>query len=580
MRTIGLDFGTSTTYVAEAQRLLSKNIAIGLNGFLPSLAQITDSGQLRIADEVNLEEPNVIRSIKSVITNSHSRTDWDREISSDDGRHRVSASSVINGLLALAAREVQISSNSDVKIRMGCPSSWNGAQRLALLDCAKRAGLAVSPSDLIDEPVAAISSWFFSAKHAGELPSRAKREEVLRVALLDMGGGTMDIALVDVRHWRTARPELRVLSSIGNAMAGDVFDDALVAALSDQAKTNDPNLYEATQNFPLSFRVACRELKHDLGAQDQVRAIKYIGKDRFRMVVTQETMRRAFEGLFLEVWAMLIQASREAKLTETSKALSHEVLHRFSEPELLSSLDAIVISGGMAHLHVFRDRLEQQLQDVSASLRDSVRIYDATDELADSYSVDKSVSLGLGLGQEMGRVNYHRPQFSLYLELEERDGSRFVVSEPVYDAFATLQQFDMRTTPFAPLAHQWRFSEHVPERFMGARAWLIARNLDGSTKKFKRFLTSVHVGEKAYQSLGSEGIPFEIRPSNFTNWSNDLIQVQSSGRILIKSGLTHLEIRVPDWPAETSDKPIEYEMVDPRGSAWPYPAIKPLSWIP
>jgi molecular chaperone DnaK (HSP70) len=44
-------------------------------------------------------------------------------------------------------------------VRLGCPAMWDGRQRRRLLEVAQRAGLPLTLSSLVDEPVAAGIAW-------------------------------------------------------------------------------------------------------------------------------------------------------------------------------------------------------------------------------------------------------------------------------------------------------------------------------------------------------------------------------------------------------------------------------------
>lgn len=559
MRIIGMDFGTSTTYLSQAQRLLSTHLVVGRNGYIPSVAKLDAQRGILVGDQVELDDPDAIRSIKSRITNLAKDPDWDAPISDSTKSIQAKPSEIIERLIGVATSEAALLQDPDTRVRLGCPSSWNGQQRLKLLERAWSVGLPVAPTDLIDEPVAAVSAWFFSARQAKLLPRRTREPETLRVALLDMGGGTLDIALVDVRNYLSPSPELRVLASLGNAIAGDSFDRELARVLRSKLGAADSELIDAADRLPNSFLAACKALKHSLGDKPKHSEMKFVGAQRYRMTISQIDAEEAFTPLFSETWAMLLQTLREAKTAESVRPLTNLHLESVSVSELLESLDVVVLAGGMAHLHVFKQMLLGKLGEFD----EEIAVFDAEDEMA-NYSVDEAVSLGLGLGQELQRVNYHRPQFSIYLELEDRDGSRVTIDEPVYEAFASLQQFSARRSGFTTISHKWRFIEHVPERFLGARAWLVAKSLDGSQRPFKQIDDFPTSQEDSAKQLDASKIEFTIRPANDTSWGNDLIQIQASGRILIRSGPHKIEIRIPEWPADRRENSVLYEVVDPR----------------
>ena len=107
---------------------------------------------------------------------------------------------------------------------MGCPAMWTGPQRRRLLDLARKAGIPVGHATLVDEPVAAGVAWLTHRY----LAHREAPEG--RVLVFDMGGGTLDVAVLDVVGG--AKPDVTVLAAIGLPEAGDDLDRAHRCATS------------------------------------------------------------------------------------------------------------------------------------------------------------------------------------------------------------------------------------------------------------------------------------------------------------------------------------------------------------
>src|SRR5262249_2013927 len=108
-------------------------------------------------------------------------------------------------------------------VRLGCPAMWDGRQRRRLLGAAQRADLPVVLATMVDEPVAAGIAW---------LANQPSETGPLRVVVFDMGGGTLDIAVLDVRGG--THRELAVLAAVGMAEAGGAVDEAIAADLDDE----------------------------------------------------------------------------------------------------------------------------------------------------------------------------------------------------------------------------------------------------------------------------------------------------------------------------------------------------------
>ena len=94
-----------------------------------------------------------------------------------------------------------------------------------MLGLAETAGFSVGPSTLIDEPIAAGLSWI------GRRTQQREYFDEERVLVFDMGGGTLDVAVLDVTTGPLRDPEIYVLASDGLNEAGDVLDGMIVADL-------------------------------------------------------------------------------------------------------------------------------------------------------------------------------------------------------------------------------------------------------------------------------------------------------------------------------------------------------------
>ncbi len=183
--------------------------------YLPSLFGLDDAERLVVGDPAaSLPLDRVKRSVKRCITRR------EHEIVLGDGSP-LTADEGIRGILAAIAREARAGGLelSPETTRLGCPAMWDGQQRQRLLDLAEHAGLPVGDHTLIDEPVAAGVAWVQQQRSRG-------REVEGKLLVVDMGGGTLDVALLDVVAEVGHDPEISVLSSWGLDEAGDSLDEA------------------------------------------------------------------------------------------------------------------------------------------------------------------------------------------------------------------------------------------------------------------------------------------------------------------------------------------------------------------
>ena len=145
----------------------------------------------------------------------------------------VDTDAVVAAILAELARRADrfgLALGVDREVRLGCPVVWDGAQRRRLLDIAATAGLPVAESGLIEEPVAAGLAWLTHRYLGlGERPAG-------RLLVFDMGGGTVDVAVMTVAAG--PRPRVRVLAAAGAAVAGDALDAAVARDLAAEMARN------------------------------------------------------------------------------------------------------------------------------------------------------------------------------------------------------------------------------------------------------------------------------------------------------------------------------------------------------
>ena len=205
-RTVRIDFGTSTTLIAESAPAGRPSVVpIGHStSWMPSLAAVLD-GDLRVAeDALEVNPGRLITSVKSCITN---RQEY---VKSSDGTVTQAADEVILALLAelaTRARSDRLPISQDGVSRLGCPAMWDADQRLRLLMLAEKAGFRIGPATLIDEPIAAGLHWI------GQQSDRREFLEQDGVLAFDMGGEILDVARLHVTNGPGRGPQRYVLTA-------------------------------------------------------------------------------------------------------------------------------------------------------------------------------------------------------------------------------------------------------------------------------------------------------------------------------------------------------------------------------
>ncbi|MEX2578841.1 MAG: Hsp70 family protein [Verrucomicrobiales bacterium] len=207
---------------------------------MPTTVHLDQSGKVSFgddADDFRAHEPaGYIRRIKRHLGSSHPIT---------VNGQRFTAEELITKFLAHVRMRLQDEclqgeiSHAVITV----PARFGPAQKADLKFAAERAGF---PSvELLDEPVAA-GLAFLREKEGHHLGSD--------VLVFDWGGGTLDIALVEMLHGKY-RVNEELLDGDPN-LGGEDIDDALIEALNDQLRQagHQPIDSRDSENFPRFYR--------------------------------------------------------------------------------------------------------------------------------------------------------------------------------------------------------------------------------------------------------------------------------------------------------------------------------------
>ncbi len=175
------------------------------------------------------------------------------------------------------------------------PAAFNDAQRQAVVDAGKMANLEVLR--IINEPTAAALAY----AHENNLQWKENR----KILVFDLGGGTFDVSILEVR-----KGELVVMCSRGDAhLGGADFDNCLLQRLVSKATQTDLN-----PQAKWKLRRLCENVKIRLSMEE-----KCIIGDNDDSPICAEILRSEFEqacgSLFERVKEITNQCLRSARLT-------------------------------------------------------------------------------------------------------------------------------------------------------------------------------------------------------------------------------------------------------------------------
>jgi molecular chaperone DnaK (HSP70) len=362
---------------------------------MPSLVGFDEHGQVVVGEAAESSIPGqTVRSIKRAITKRRSLIRGPAPY----GVRDVSADEFIVAVLRSVGRRadaVGLDLAVQGGVRVGCPAVWDGGQRRRYLDLLHRAGIAARPSDLVDEPVAAGIGW---------LESQARADAPMRALVFDMGGGTLDIAVMDVCG--SGDRDVHLLAAVGQSRAGDALDEAIADDLAQDLRVG-PDPSEHQRELLLD---AARRLKIRLSTDDE--HVVVLQRDLFPELneawYSRERLESALSAQLPEATQCLMVALRVAHLATGGNR------NDWPSPErLLAGIDLVLLSGGMSRVPGVAEHLR-------ALLPESTRIELAADP------PEKAVVLGLTRAHHYQRTVRYALPYDIWLEWDEGHGSRLL----------------------------------------------------------------------------------------------------------------------------------------------------------
>lgn len=406
--TIGIDFGTSTTVLALREGAAGAELLpIGeATPEMPSVAGYSPRGRLLTGERADrLPAARAIRSVKRQISARRS-TVWVRRGSE---RVEIPVTDVIGTLLRetgerAARRGVDLEAVGT--LRLGCPAQWDATQRRALRDIAADSGLGNASPELIDEPVAAGVGWVVD-RQAGGRPVEG------RVLVFDYGGGTLDVAVLDVRPV-DGRPAISVLSTVGVHRAGDALDAAIVADLAEDWSRSGHDLASAPRPEAAQALAerAARQAKVRLSTAESVPV--RVGDDDWwlpEVLYRRERLEERFAPQLDEAVRLVHAAVQAADLRS---------------PDGAGDITTVLVAGGLSQVPMVRRRLAELFPEAQVVSDPAVQ------------SPAHSVAHGLSFSPEFDGLSLHRPGFDVVLEWADASGATqrhtlYQAHTPLYD---------------------------------------------------------------------------------------------------------------------------------------------------
>ena len=421
---MAIDFGTSTVLVAVrvGEEDPDPTIPIGdVDPWMPSLIGVDDHGNEVFGEATEQLRPDqVVRSIKTLLGANEETVSIGRNEASGPPQR---IDGLIQGLFTEALHRARERAGSDVRqyleppfpVHLCCPANWTAEPRRRLGEIAKRAGLKASPDEIVDEPIAAGVSWVMGLEEAGKAVHEG------RTLVFDYGGGTLDVAVLEVvRPPGASRPDITVLHADALPYAGDHLDkricDDLRPSLTNSGWSGDQDEVEKDQ---LTLRAA-RELKHALSNTDEAE-VRIPGFDR-PVPYSRRKLEAAFRPQLNEAMKFVFNVIKASVARQLDA--NYPQIRMSKKQRLKKEIDHILLAGGMSRIPCVSKKLRQQL---------------GKDPFVDLGLVDpeKLVVSGLTFEDAVTGLNIHRPGFGFVAEYFDAQGEN-IGRQVLYEAFSPL----------------------------------------------------------------------------------------------------------------------------------------------
>ncbi|MCH1429379.1 MAG: Hsp70 family protein [Chlamydiales bacterium] len=327
------------------------------------------------------------------------------------------------------------------------PASFDEVARSLTLEAAKKAGLG--NVSLIEEPQAAFYHQLYKMGSKWEQTFSAGE----RILVCDVGGGTTDFSLIEVKQDESKLYLERSLVGDHLLLGGDNIDLALAYFLKQKIEREKSVTIDHKQFTYLTFQAKqIKERLYQEGSQEmQSVFVEGAGSSliaggisyEVKSSCLREFIEEGFFGLYQFEQAKLIEARPSLKtmgLPYEKEASVVKQLAHFLSPLKKDqfSCDYVLFNGGSLKPKVFRERLKQNLE---AWFQKDIKVLDDSDL---DFSVAKGAAY-FALAQEGKgvKIKAGAPR-SLYVEVATQESSKWLCICPKGQEFGTDLAIDKR----------------------------------------------------------------------------------------------------------------------------------------
>jgi hypothetical protein len=271
---------------------------------------------------------------------------------------------------------------AEQEVVLTVPASFDEVARELTVEAARRAGFALSRLRLLEEPQAALYDWLLQNR---ERLAEAGGEARLAL-VVDVGGGTTDLTLVQIDPVEGDAPKLTRIAVGDHLMLGGDNMDAALARFVEQALGDGRRLDAAEWSSLMHSARRAKEAllgadpPQQVGVSLQRRGAKLVGGTRTHAVAREDAARLLLDGFLPKTGRDEIPArARRTALAElglpyaTDAAISRHVcafLRRHVQAAAESGVpvfdglpkpDAVLLNGGVFNAPAIVERLSEIL---------------------------------------------------------------------------------------------------------------------------------------------------------------------------------------------------------------------------
>lgn len=338
MAILGIDLGTTNSLIGAVDSgfpILLANAAGHRS--IPSAIHFPADGEPIVGSAAlrqrAITPERVVTSVKRLMGKRLSEVEVERYpyplIADEEGFVRISLGEGLSmspeEISALILKDLKATAEAAMETTMEravitVPAYFNDAQRQATKRAGALAGLTVDR--IVNEPTAAALAFGLH-----------KSKDHARIAVYDLGGGTFDISILEIREG-----VFQVLSTNGDTyLGGDDIDHAIAEHLWQNYQTDLSSLSEQSATLQIKFREEAEAAKKVLSeASEHLVRMPFIENDQhFEHTLTRETLDRLARPIIARTKALCLRAVHDAKLE-------------------LSQLDEVLLVGGSTRMPLVR----------------------------------------------------------------------------------------------------------------------------------------------------------------------------------------------------------------------------------